>query len=86
MKDFITQEAAVNVEMLASLAHGIWLARNIFCFEGKTTDSSLLISRSMSILSSYQKANTHGTKVLNPPPQPQETVTRWVPPRRVSIN
>ena len=53
LKDVIYEQPLELVEMLATLAHDVCLARNKLTFEGKLTESKLVIGRAMSILHMY---------------------------------
>ena len=41
-------------EILAVVAHGIWLDSNGYCFEGKKLEHQLIISKAISVLKAYQ--------------------------------
>ena len=58
--NFIISEVDEVVETLFVIAHGIWLDQNKICFEGKKLEHQLIISRAMSILQAYKKANDGG--------------------------
>ena len=55
--NFIRKEHLEVVEMIAVLAHGVWLAKNKLCFEQKYINPDLTIANAKLILLSYQRAN-----------------------------
>ena len=79
LREFIKREDMEVVETLTIIAHGMWLARNKLAFEGKYTDSSLVISRGLSTLHTYQQANKHPSKIGSNSSARLPTVCRWMP-------
>ena len=70
------------MELLASIAYGIWLARNKFCFEGKIIDAEITIAKALSTLCTYQKIkNSVDTMAVTSQPNMEEPI-RWKPPRQ----
>ena len=67
VRNFITTAPIEATEMLAVIAHGIWLDRNKLVFEDKNLEVPLILSRALSILYSYQRANE-----LNPAAGPSQ--------------
>ena len=53
-RNFIEKEPIEDVEMLAVLAHGVWLLRNKLMFEGKHLEHSLMMTKSLSSLAAYK--------------------------------
>ena len=69
------------VEMLATLAHGVWLARSKLTFKGKPTESKMVIGKAMSILHTYQKANSMVTDPVSRDEHPVNDSVVWQPLR-----
>ena len=79
MREFIVREDMEVVETFTTIAHGMWLARNKLTFEGKHTDSSLIISHALYTLHTYQQANKHPSKIGSNSSARLPTICRWMP-------
>ena len=58
LQDFIINQQIEATEMLAMIAHEIWLDRNKLCFERRKLEPHLIIAHAISVLNAYQNGNT----------------------------
>ena len=79
LREFISREELEVVEAPTTIELGVWLARNKLLFEGKCIESSLVISRALLILHTYQQANKHPSREACSPFAHLPTICKWMP-------
>ena len=77
----IEKEPIEAVEMLAVQVHGVWLSRNKLVVEGKHSKHSLMVTKSLSLLVAYQKANECSKAKPTESAQNGLRQARWCPPK-----